>query len=107
VSWLAGPPGVPPTLAFAIAKRVGNAVVRNRLRRRLREAARRIALPPGTYLIRANPAAATLSFQEVSAHLFRAVKALTAPGKQAGHGQPATHQKPVTSDKERPTLEGQ
>ena len=32
----------PPALAFAIGKRVGNAVVRNRPRRRLREAARRL-----------------------------------------------------------------
>jgi ribonuclease P protein component len=56
LSWLPAVPGQPPALAFAIGKRVGNAVVRNRLRRRLREAARQlVTLPPGTYLIRARP----------------------------------------------------
>ena len=75
VSWLPAPSDQPPALAFAIGKRVGNAVVRNRLRRRLREAARQLAtLPRGTYLIRARPGAVALSFQEISAHLSRAVE---------------------------------
>jgi ribonuclease P protein component len=78
---------------------VGNAVVRNRVRRRLREAARHVELPAGSYLVRVNPAAATLSFQELSTHLSRAVRAVTA----AGQGTP---RKPVPSDWERPTLEG-
>ncbi len=99
MSWLPAPAGAPPTLAFAIGKRVGNAVVRNRLRRRLREAARHMALPAGTYLIRVHPAAATLTFQELAAHLSRAVKTLTVGGQGASR-------KPVTSDWERPTLEG-
>ncbi|WP_288735006.1 ribonuclease P protein component [uncultured Enorma sp.] len=39
-------------VAFAAAKRLGNAVVRNRSKRKLREAARACALPvPGTDLI--------------------------------------------------------
>jgi len=87
-------------LAFAIGKGVGNAVVRNRLRRRLREAARHMQLPPGSYLIRVAPAAIDLSFQEISAHLSRAIVSLTAPGRTAS-------QKSVTSERERPTLEGQ
>jgi ribonuclease P protein component len=104
VSWLPGPPGVPPTLAFAIGRRVGKAVVRNRLRRRLREAARHLTLPSGTYLVRANPAAATLSFQELSTHLVRAATMLTASAKPALRRKPAS-QMPVTSEWERPTLE--
>jgi ribonuclease P protein component len=92
-------------VAFAIGKRVGNAVVRNRLRRRLRALARQTDLPPGTYLVRAQPAAASLSFQELSVHLSRAMKAVTAPGQLATRRQP-DRQKPVTSDWDRPTLEG-
>ena len=86
-------------------------------------------LPSGTYLIRANPAAATLSFQDLSAHLARATRGLRppnlaapnleapnleAPGQPAP-GQPAPGQtapgqalarKPVASNQESPTLEG-
>jgi RNase P protein component len=78
--------------------------VRNRLRRRLRELARHMELPPGTYLIRANPAAPALSFQELSTHLSRAVTVLTTGGTTASQAKPAP-EKPVTSDWERPTLE--
>jgi ribonuclease P protein component len=99
VSWLPDATEAGPTLAFAISKRVGNAVVRNRLRRRLRESARHMALPAGTYFIRANPAAAAMSFQDLSAHLSRALARLTPAGQ-------AAPQNPVTSDLERPTLEG-
>jgi ribonuclease P protein component len=72
-------------LAFAIGKRVGNAVVRNRLRRRLREAARRLeVLPAGLYLVRAKPDAAGLSFQEISDHLRQAVSLLASRQRTAG-----------------------
>jgi ribonuclease P protein component len=86
VTWAqATVPGEPPALAFAIGKRVGNAVVRNRLRRRLREAARQLeVLPAGYYLVRARPAAAALNFQEVSDHLRKAVSLLASRQKTAG-----------------------
>ncbi len=63
-----------------------------------------MALPSGTYLIRANPAAAILSFHELAAYLSLAVRVLSTRG-QAPLVQ-AQAQKPVTSDSERPTLEG-
>jgi ribonuclease P protein component len=55
-----GAPGVYPQVGYAIGKHCGNAVVRNSLRRRMRESARAIAatLPRGAYLLRVEPAAA-------------------------------------------------
>jgi len=106
VSWLPAVPGQPPALAFAIGKRVGNAVVRNRLRRRLREAARHlVTLPPGTYLIRARPSAVALSFQEISAHLSRATSSL--PTSARPLPQQAVAQERVTSVPGPPAAEGQ
>jgi ribonuclease P protein component len=57
----AATPGIYPQVAFAIGKHCGNAVVRNSLRRRMRESARLIAptLPRGSYLLRVEPAAAS------------------------------------------------
>ena len=58
----------PPRVAFAIGKRVGGAVVRNRLRRRLRAALSSTAapLPAGDYLLGASPEAAALTFGELN-----------------------------------------
>ena len=70
-------------MAFAIGRSVGPAVTRNRLRRRLRELARRAALvdppllPSGRLLIGAQPAAAELSFERLASEvdtLLRAVR---------------------------------
>ena len=47
-----------PQVAFAIGRAVGPAVVRNRLRRRLREVLRSRDLPVGLYLVGLTPAAA-------------------------------------------------
>lgn len=52
-------------VAYAIGRSVGGAVDRNRLRRRLRAVVAELDLAPGTYLIGAGPAAATLSHQEL------------------------------------------
>jgi ribonuclease P protein component len=105
VSWVPAVPGQPPALAFAIGKRVGNAVVRNRLRRRLREAARHlVTLPPGTYLIRARPSAVALSFQEISAHLSRATSSLATSARPLP--PQAVAQDRVTSVPGPPAAEG-
>ncbi|MCC7077318.1 MAG: ribonuclease P protein component [Acidimicrobiia bacterium] len=64
-------PGV-ACVGYAVGRNVGGAVVRNRLRRRLREAARlhvdRAAID-ATYLVIARPGAERLSFEELSALL--------------------------------------
>jgi ribonuclease P protein component len=63
-TWIVDEDAVPPRVAYALGRNVGSAVVRNRLRRRLRaqfEArARAGTLRPGWYLIGATPNAAGL-----------------------------------------------
>lgn len=41
----------PPRLGFVAGKKVGNAVQRNRAKRRMREAARRVDLPSGVDMV--------------------------------------------------------
>ena len=68
MTFLPGDPSVPPRVAYAVGKRVGPAVVRNRVRRRMRAAtlAHRSALAPGgVYLFGAGPAAATAAYSEI------------------------------------------
>jgi len=79
VTWLPGPEGEPPRLAFGIPRAVGTAVVRNRLRRRLRAVFAELAarVPPGTYLIGADPAAATLDYGELRRTVSTALTELT------------------------------
>jgi len=75
VTWLPSPAEGPPRLAFAIGRPVGTAVVRNRLRRRLRALFHELApdLRPGTYLVSAGPAAATLDHGDLRRTLWTAV----------------------------------
>lgn len=62
-----------PCVAFAISRKVGSAVVRNRLRRRLRDEldglARAHRLPTGAYLVALTPAAAGLDGSALRGHL--------------------------------------
>jgi len=77
VSWAPGPLPPPPVLSFAISKKVGKAVMRNRLRRRLREAVRHYpGLPGGAYLVRTSVAAASLSSGDLHHHVTRAISQL-------------------------------
>jgi ribonuclease P protein component len=67
-----GVPGEPPRVAFAIGRPIGNAVARNRLRRRLRALCREeaTAFAPGhMYLIGAAPGAADAPFAELGSTL--------------------------------------
>jgi ribonuclease P protein component len=69
-------------VAYAISRAVGTAVVRNRLRRRLRAlvATRGELLPPGTYLIGAAPGAAARSSSELRFDLDALITRVRAPG---------------------------
>ncbi|MEU6072580.1 ribonuclease P protein component [Micromonospora sp. NPDC047074] len=75
-------PSGPARAGFVVSKAVGNAVVRNRVRRRLRHLAReRLAELPGgsTLVVRALPAAAEASYPRLGADLDAAIAAARAP----------------------------
>lgn len=57
-----------PQVAYAVSKRCGGAVMRNKIRRRLRAAVEANAphLSPGAYLIRTDPGVAQLPFNDLA-----------------------------------------
>ena len=67
ISFVRDEPGTTPRVAYAIGRRVGGAVHRNRLRRRLRAIVSELGpdLQPGAYLIATAPVAAGLSYGEL------------------------------------------
>lgn len=75
VTWLAPAAGDdrPPRAAFAIGRTVGGAVLRNRIRRRLRAALRELQrdgrLPAGTYLVGGRAELAELPWTDLVALL--------------------------------------
>jgi ribonuclease P protein component len=56
-----------PRVAYAVGRRAGGAVQRNRAKRRLRAIVRELMqqLPPGDYLVAAAPGAMTLNYPEL------------------------------------------
>ncbi|MGH9001110.1 MAG: ribonuclease P protein component [Acidimicrobiia bacterium] len=72
VAVLQGASTDPPRVAYAIGKHVGGAVVRNRLRRRLRAAVghnRHRLLPGHAYLVGAAPGAVSVPYPELEGAL--------------------------------------
>jgi len=78
VSWIEGDPSEPTRVAYTVGRRVGGAVVRNRVRRRLRAATVEAgaSLRPGPYLIGVGPEAAQSSYGELRAALCEALTAV-------------------------------
>jgi ribonuclease P protein component len=79
-TWVDDASAVPARVAFAIGRPVGGAVVRNRVRRRLRALlvaeATRQPLAPGYYLVGARPGAAGVSFAELGGDLVSVLRRL-------------------------------
>jgi len=77
----ASAPPTPPRVAFAVGKAAGGAVVRNRIRRRLRAALRELqltgALPAGSYLLGGGADLAHLSWSALVSDLEAAIAAAT------------------------------
>ena len=72
-----GPGGPGPQVGFVVSKAVGNAVVRNRVKRRLRHLTREhVSSLPGSavLVVRALPPAATASSAELGADLERCLR---------------------------------
>jgi ribonuclease P protein component len=69
--------GTPPRVGFVVSKAVGNAAVRNKVKRRLRHQAREhVPTLPGSavLVIRALPAAAAASYEELGSDLARCLQ---------------------------------
>ncbi len=69
----------PVRIAYALPKRIGSAVVRNRVRRRLRAAFATMEaskLRPGTYLVTADATVTKMPFPQLIATIERIFQAL-------------------------------
>lgn len=77
---------MPPQVAYAVGRRVGGAVRRNRLRRRLRAAVFDLApdMPTGAYLVSAGAEANGLSFRDLRSSLGRCIEALRPEAASVG-----------------------
>ncbi len=73
VRFVAVDEAIPPRIAFATPRRVGTAVIRNRVRRRLRAILAEMRLDPGLYLVGVSPGAGELTSSELRHHVERAV----------------------------------
>jgi len=77
-----------PQVAYAISRRYGGAVQRNRVRRRLRSAIRErtTPLPPGAYLVAVTPAAATAPYPQLARQLDAAMDRAAGAGSRRRTG---------------------
>jgi ribonuclease P protein component len=78
VTWVPGDSTEPPRVAFAIGRKAGGAVVRNRIRRRLRAIIREVEplLQPGAYLVGAEAEASSMPYGELKTRVCEALGAL-------------------------------
>lgn len=80
----------PPRIGFTCTKKLGNAVARNRIRRRMREAARlsmaEVARPGYDYVLIGRHTAATRGFEALQKDIISAVKRIHAASKGSETG---------------------
>ncbi len=89
------PTDEPPRLAFAIGRRIGPAVVRNRVRRRLRSILRELAndpaqMPRGAYLFSVRPAAVTSTYAQLQHDVHLSLAKIVSSDVRAPVGDGAT-----------------
>jgi len=79
VGFVSRPEWTRSEVAYALNRKVGGAVVRNRLRRRMRAilVEQAAGLPVGAYLVRSGPEGADLDFDELRMAMSRAVEQAT------------------------------
>ena len=88
VSYVEHPDWNRSEVAYAVSRKVGNAVQRNLLRRRMRAimADRVVEVPAGAFLVRSGPGGPALEFHELKVAMSRAIEKATdgvAPGSSA------------------------
>jgi ribonuclease P protein component len=84
--------GVYPQVGYAIGRNCGGAVVRNRLRRRVREVVRHCApeLPRGRYLLRLEAAAADTPAAVLRVHVMQALQRAASTSTSASTASPTS-----------------
>ena len=92
VSFVNGNPAEPPRVAYALGRKVGNAVERNRIRRQLRTIVHELAsqLRPGMYLIGVAPPSTDLHFGELRLTVMRALDAIWTQETRRHASRPAS-----------------
>ncbi len=92
VTWVPGDPTEPPRVAYAVGRSAGGAVVRNRIRRRLRAVSREAGplLLPGAYLVGAHAGASSLSYRELRATVCEALATLATKEPSSTARRPST-----------------
>ena len=92
-----------PRVGFTTSKKVGNAVARNRARRRLREAARQVlphfAREDYDYVLIGRPETVTVSFTQMIRDLEQAISKVNAPRRRPVKGKTGSGDRVFTSGK--------